>query len=86
MKALTTWNPASITLLMLVFIGVAMYMRHKAIEQAKAMADAAQVVNPTNHDNVFNRAFEGLYQMVTGSTGTPGGDLYDWQHDLPGWW
>jgi len=51
------------------------------VPAAKAVADiapeAAQAVNPVNNDNIFNRAFESLYQAVTGSDQSPGADLYD---------
>lgn len=37
-------------------------------------------LNPTNPDNIVNKGATALYQGVTGSTGTIGGDLYDATH------
>ena len=59
----------------------AWYLLHKAktaaVETAKAAANA---VNPLNPDNVINEGFNGLYQSLTGSTGTLGADIADWLH------
>lgn len=53
--------------------GVAWWQREKVIE----------AVNPTNENNLANRAAVGLYQSVTDSEGAMGGDLYDWLNDEP---
>ena len=45
-----------------------------------ALANAANAINPFNNDNIINRAFTDLYQGVTGSDDTLGGDIYDITH------
>lgn len=37
-------------------------------------------LDPTDPNNIVNRTVEGLYQSVTGSTGTIGTDIYDATH------
>ncbi len=45
-----------------------------------ASVNASKYVNPASQDNVFYRAQTGMYQWMTGSTGTIGGDFYDATH------
>jgi hypothetical protein len=49
----------------------------KAVE---LVGDAAHAINPLNNDNIINQGAESLYQAVTGSTGSIGGDIYDGTH------
>lgn len=69
------WTPKTVAITGAVVVLGAWYLKRQA---GQALADAGQAVNPTNHDNVFNRGFNGLYQSVTGSGGTLGTDLADW--------
>lgn len=61
--------------------GVALlwYLKHKA---GQAVTQAAQAVNPTNQNNIFNQGFNTLYQDVTGSKGSLGTDLAGWMNNL----
>lgn len=45
-----------------------------------AMPGVLNAVNPTNNDNIFNQGATSIYQGVTGSNGTIGGDFYDGTH------
>lgn len=36
--------------------------------------------NPASQNNLANTGFNSLYQNVTGSQGTLGGDIYSWLH------
>jgi hypothetical protein len=60
-----------------VLLAAAWYAKRKVGEAAQAVAP---YVDPTDSRNVVNQAATGLYQTVTGSTGTIGGDLYDYWH------
>ncbi len=57
------------------------------VNAAGAVGDAAMAaghaVNPMNNDNIINQGFESIYQGVTGSTGSLGGDIYDLSHSNP---
>lgn len=46
----------------------------------KGAGAALQAVNPMDRDNVINQGATSLYQAVTGSKGTIGGDFYDATH------
>lgn len=46
----------------------------------QAGSAAANAVNPFNNDNVINQGAQSIWQAVTGSTGTIGGDIYDYFH------
>ncbi|MGZ8301211.1 MAG: hypothetical protein ACXW2U_00755 [Telluria sp.] len=46
----------------------------------RKIAAAVPYVNPADSRNVINQAVQGAYQGMTGSTGTLGGDLYDYWH------
>jgi hypothetical protein len=62
----------------LIFAGVAVlgvwYFKKKVVETVSSAGDA---VNPTNHENIFNRAFNAIYSGGADSQGTLGTDLYD---------
>ena len=66
--------------------GVAIvFMAKKAATAAiteipKLAAQATQAVNPLNDNNVINQGATALYQGITGSTGSIGGDIYDATH------
>ena len=45
-----------------------------------AVPDALEAINPMNNDNIINKGATSLYQMLSGSTGTIGGDFYDGTH------
>lgn len=48
------------------------------------MVDGAfHAVSPMNPENVFNRAATSVYQGVTGSDDSIGGDIYDFLHHDP---
>lgn len=69
------WTPKTTLIVAGVAVVGLWYVKRKATETIK---DVGQAVNPVNHDNVFNRGFNSVYQAVTGSTGTLGTDLADW--------
>ena len=73
------WSPKTVLIVGGIAVLGAWYLKGKAGEMVK---DVGQAVNPVNHDNVFNRGAESLYQAVTGSEGTPGTDLADWSQEL----
>ena len=52
----------------MVAAGVAFYI-------VKKLPAVGRALDPTNAENLANRAAVGIYQAVTGSTGTPGSDL-----------
>ena len=62
----------------LIFAGVAVlgvwYFKTKAVE---VVSDVGSAVNPTNQENIFNRAFSAIYDGGTDGQGTLGTDLYD---------
>lgn len=45
---------------------------------------AAQAINPANPENIINQGATSVYQSVTGSSGSIGGDIYDLLHPIPG--
>lgn len=51
---------------------------------SKAREVITKDLNPADPDNIINRGFESVYQTVTGSNGTLGGDIYDILHDQNG--
>lgn len=51
-------------------------------DAAGEVGKAAQAINPVNHDNVFNKGANSLYQAITGSSGTIGTDIADWLHPV----
>jgi hypothetical protein len=46
----------------------------------KGATAAVQAINPLDRDNIINQGATSLYQAVTGSSGTIGGDFYDATH------
>ena len=47
---------------------------------AQALPEALETINPLNNNNIINQGATSLYQMLSGSTGTIGGDFYDGTH------
>lgn len=56
---------------------VALYLAKRG---ADAVGKGLDAINPTDPNNIINRAAESVYQTVTGSDGTIGGDIYDATH------
>lgn len=46
----------------------------------EAIPKALEEINPLNNQNIINRGATSIYQGVTGSEGTMGGDFYDATH------
>lgn len=71
------WTPTTT----LIVAGVAVlglwYFKEKTVQTVK---DAGQAVNPMNHDNIFNRAFNDIYAGGSDGEGTLGTDLYEFFH------
>lgn len=74
---MTSWTPKNTLIVASVAVVGLWYFKSKATETAK---EAAQAVNPTNHNNIFNRAFESIYAGGSDGEGTLGTDLYDYFH------
>lgn len=56
--------------------GVALYLIGR--QAAKAASAVGEAINPINHDNIFNRGFNAVFQAVTGdNVNTFGTWLYD---------
>lgn len=68
----------------LVVLGVALAVVYLAKKAGEAATDAAKAVipyvNPADERNMVNTAATTLWQWASGSTGTIGGDLYDYVH------
>jgi hypothetical protein len=73
----------------LAVMGMAWYAKTKVEQAGSAVAegvvnawDAAttKYLNPVSEQNIVNQAAEGLWHVFTGSTGTIGGDVYDYVH------
>ena len=73
------WTPKNVAIAAGVVLAVGWYLKYQAGETVK---DAANAVNPTNQDNIFNRAFESGYSAITGSDDSPGVDMAEWWHGL----
>ena len=71
------WTPKTTLIVAGVAVAGLWYFKTKTVEAAK---EAAQAVNPTNHDNIFNRAFNDIYAGGSDGQGTLGTDLYDVFH------
>lgn len=66
-----------------VLIGVAVAglgLYFVAKKASGAAGKALDAINPMNNDNIINQGATSIYQAVTGSTGTIGGDIYDITH------
>lgn len=61
---------------------LALALRKAGTVAIEAAGDAAHAINPTNNDNIINRGFTSVYQTITGSDDTLGGDIYDITHDM----
>jgi len=72
----------------LIFAGVAVlgvwYFKSKTVE---AVSSVGSAINPTNHENIFNKAFNAIYDGGGDGQGTLGTDLYDFFNPPPagGW-
>lgn len=68
----------------LVVLGVALAAIYLTQRAGKAIIDTAAealpYINPADDRNVVNQAATSLWQWASGSTGTIGGDLYDYVH------
>lgn len=53
---------------------VALYLAKRG---ADALGKGLEAVNPLDNDNIINQGVTDVYQTVTGSSGTIGGDIYD---------
>lgn len=49
---------------------------------SRKATDAAQAVNPLNHDNVFNRGAQSVWDVFTDGRGSIGTDVADWNQEL----
>jgi hypothetical protein len=56
---------------------VALYLAKRG---ADAVGAGLNAINPVDPNNIINRGAESVYQTVTGSNGTIGGDFYDATH------
>ena len=56
---------------------VAVYLGKKTVD---AVPKALNAINPLNNDNIINQGATSLYQGLTGSNGSIGGDIYDATH------
>lgn len=54
-------------------IGAAWYLKRQ-------VGQAVPWINPADSRNLVNQGVESVYQQLSGSTGTIGGDFYDWTH------
>lgn len=75
----------------LIVLGVALAAIYLAQRAGKAVvntvADALPYIDPTDDRNLINQGATSLWQWATGSTGTIGGDMWDYLHKaepLPG--
>lgn len=68
----------------LIVLGVALAAIYLAKKAGEAALDAGKkalpYINPADERNVVNQAATNLWQWASGSTGTIGGDLYDYVH------
>lgn len=68
----------------LIVLGVALAAIYMAQRAGKAIvntaAEALPYINPADERNVVNQAATNLWQWASGSTGTIGGDIYDYMH------
>lgn len=71
----------------LALIGAAWYAKNKIAQVGSTLVDTAKAVvpyvNPADSSNIVNQGATSLYQSLTGSTGSIGGDLYDLLHSQP---
>lgn len=77
------WTPKTVAITAGVVVIGAWYIKRKA---GKAITEAGQAVNPVNRENIFNRAFNGVYGAVTGSEQPAGTDLGQWASHNDRWW
>ena len=61
-------------------LGIA-FMLYKGVKKVGGLVEeGVEAINPLNNDNIINQGAVSLYQAMTGSQGTPGGDFYDGTH------
>ena len=72
---MSTWNPKTVLIVGGVAVAGAWYLKRQATQAVK---DVGQAVNPVNHDNIFNRGAQGIWDQFTDGKGTIGTDIYDW--------
>ena len=46
----------------------------------KVISEGLKSVNPLEDTNIFNRAFEALWEKIFQTGQKPGEDIYDWTH------
>jgi len=56
---------------------VSLYLAKRS---ADAVGKGLDAINPVDPNNIINQAAESLYQTISGSSGTIGGDFYDATH------
>lgn len=61
-------------------LAVAYMVKRGAGAVMDAVPKALNAINPLNNDNIINQGATSIYQGVTGSAGTIGGDFYDGTH------
>lgn len=71
------WTPRNVAITAGLGLLAVWYIKRQA---GAAVEQAAQAVNPVNHDNVFNRGANAVWGAVTDGQGTIGTDIYDWLH------
>jgi hypothetical protein len=68
----------------LMVAGVAVLAGYFVIDSlGDAVKSVGNAVNPVNHDNIFNRAFESIYDGGSDGEGSLGTDLYDFFNPPP---
>lgn len=80
---MNTWTPKTTLIVAGVAVLGVWYLKTRGVEAVKKVG---QAVNPTNHDNVFNKGAQGLWNSVTDGEGSIGTDVYDFVHDDSRWW
>lgn len=81
---MNTWTPKTTLIVAGVAVAGLWYLKSKATETVK---EVGQAINPVNHDNIFNRGAQAIWDQFTDGQGTIGTDIYDWLNppdELPG--
>lgn len=81
---MNTWTPKTTLIVAGVAVAGLWYLKSKATETVK---EVGQAVNPVNHDNIFNRGAQAIWDQFTDGQGTIGTDIADWLNppdELPG--
>lgn len=69
------WTPKTTLIVAGVAVVGLWYLKGRA-------GEAVQAVNPMNHGNVFNQAFEGWWDGGADGQGTPGADFFEWEQEI----